>query len=48
MQTQLFDQLAKISQAQRDRLVGGADIRDVQRIGINTEFVDVDAEDNNG
>jgi len=43
--TKLFDQLSKISEKQHERLVDGADIGDVQKIGITTEFVEADVDE---
>jgi len=45
MQTKLFEQLSKISEGQHARLVNGEDIKDVQRVGITTEFVEAEPEE---
>jgi len=44
MQTKLFEQLGKMSQIQYDRLQGGANIVDVQRVGLELDTGNTDGE----
>lgn len=44
IQTQLFEQLAQISAVQHARLVSGEAITAVQRVGIKTDFVEAEVE----
>lgn len=44
VQTQLFEQLAQISTAQHARLMSGEAITTVQRVGIKTDFVEAEVE----
>jgi len=43
-QNKLFEQLADISAAQHKRLLRGEDVKSVQKIGIQTEFVEAEVE----